>query len=114
MAPEVFEAAYSLMIEEEISSSIYIPTKISPIDTELINHMSKLSPKKIVIVEDGHSKCGWGSHLITKLSEMNIDLKLNNIKILGSKHHMVPANFNEEKDFFPNKFSIYNNTLNIL
>ena len=111
---EVIDAAYNLMIEQEISSSIFTPTKISPIDDTLIEEIKKINFKKIIIVEDGYASCGWGSHLITSLIKNKLNFKLSDVEIYGPKNHMIPANFYKEKEFFPNSKSIYKDILNLL
>lgn len=111
---EVIDAAYNLMIEQEISSSIFTPTKISPIDDTLIEEIKKINFKKIIIVEDGYASCGWGSHLVTSLIKNKLNFKLSDVEIYGPKNHMIPANFYKEKEFFPNSKSIYKDILNLL
>ena len=111
---EVIDAAYTLMIEKEISSSIFIPIKISPIDSCLIEEIKKNYFKKMIIIEDGYTSCGWGSHLLTNLSENKFNIKLSDVEIYGPKNYMIPANFYKEKEFFPNSKSIYDNIINSL
>ncbi len=109
---EVLDAAYNLMLDHEISSNILVPTKISPIEISLIEEIKKTSFKKIIIVEDGYINCGWGSHLITSFVKNKSKINLSDIEIFGPKNHLIPANFNLEKEFFPNSKSIYKNVLN--
>ena len=100
------------MLDHEISSNILVPTKISPIEISLIEEIKKTSFKKIIIVEDGYINCGWGSHLITSFVKNKSKINLSDIEIFGPKNHLIPANFNLEKEFFPNSKSIYKNVLN--
>ncbi|WP_186321153.1 alpha-ketoacid dehydrogenase subunit alpha/beta [Lysinibacillus fusiformis] len=66
--PIVIEAAKRLLIEDEILVDIIVPSLISPVPiNEIIQFMGK--SQKVITVEEGTKKFGWGAEIITQLLE---------------------------------------------
>ncbi len=102
---KTLKAAKDLFISNEISSTIVIPSKIVPMNKEVIEKIAFYS-KKLVIVEEGYADSGWGSYLLTQLTKFKNSINVNNIKILGPRFEPIPANFNKEKNHFVTKENI--------
>ena len=104
----IIDVTRNIFEESEIFSKILFFSKIYPVD---INECCDLiqSAKKIIIIEDGYSDCGWGSYFISEIIRSNkVDINLNSIKILGPKMLPIPANPKKEKEHFQNVESILN------
>ena len=92
-------AAKKLLLEDEIKSSIVVPSKIYPLDQNLISFLSQIN-KPILIIEDNYTDNGWGSYILSVFSEFNKSLRLNDIRIIGPKKNIIPANILKEKKHF--------------
>ncbi len=114
MVEHVMQAAYDLLIEEEITTKIYVPSLISPIDKSTIDSIGSVS-SKIVIVEEGYSTMGWGTQLVGQLIESNTsNNRLKDIKIIGPSNKPIPANKTLENLHFPDSKKIVNEVRKIL
>lgn len=102
---KTLQAAKDLFISDEISSSIIIPSKISPMNRTLLESVAFYG-KKLIIIEEGYADSGWGAYLLTQLIKIRNDINLKNIKILGPKFEPIPANFIKEKKHFVSKETI--------
>lgn len=100
---KILSAAKELFLTDEISSSIIVPAKIYPLNQKIVEILAFYG-KKIIIVEEGYCESGWGSYILTQLTKYKINLK--NIKILGPKFEVIPANFEKEKKHFTTKEDI--------
>ena len=106
MVEDVIEASFNLLVEDEITTKLFIPTQISPIDSETVNAICS-NKSKLILVEEGYSDNGWCSQLVTHLIQNdNCNIKLSEIKIIGPRHEPIPANMIMEKHFFPNSCNI--------
>jgi len=106
MVDDAIEASYNLLIDDEITTKLYIPTKISPIDDSTINSIAS-NKSKMIFVEEGYASAGWCSQLITQLIQSDkCKIKVNEIKIIGPPAAPIPANIIKEKDFFPDSHDI--------
>lgn len=95
----ILKACREALIEKEITSTIVVASKIYPIEDDLKFFLEKID-KKILIVEDGYSSFGWGSYLLTELIKINKKLNLGDIKIIGPKNTIIPANISKEEKHF--------------
>jgi pyruvate/2-oxoglutarate/acetoin dehydrogenase E1 component len=113
---EVFDAAVSLFLEEELTSRILIPQKINPIQDSLIKKVSASKYKKLVIVEENTSNSSWGSLFTSKILSNDIvnNELVNNIMLLGSESELISANINDENTNLINAKKIYSKLVNIL
>jgi|TARA_B100000315_G_scaffold105566_1_gene96803 pyruvate/2-oxoglutarate/acetoin dehydrogenase E1 component len=68
MIPFVEKAAEYLMIEEELSIEIIIPSKITPFNYNICNNSLKKSGR-VVIVEEGTLTNGWGAEVTSLIQE---------------------------------------------
>lgn len=98
-------AAKDLFITNEISSTIIIPSKIVPLNRELIEIIAFYG-KKLIVIEEGYAETGWGSYLLTQLTKLKNNLDLQNVKILGPNFEPIPSNFQKEKNHFVSKENI--------
>ncbi len=99
---KTLKAAKDLFISDEITSRIVIPSKISPMNRELLELIAFYG-KKLIILEEGYADSGWGAHLLAQILKIRNDINLRNIKILGPKFEPIPANFFKEKNHFITK-----------
>ncbi len=104
----ILKACKEALIEKEITSTIIATSKVYPIEDDLKNFLKEID-KKILIIEDGYSSFGWGSYLLTELIKINKKLNLRDIKILGPKNTVIPANITKEKEHFIQEEDILNN-----
>jgi len=106
MVENAIEASYNLLIDDEITTKIYVPTQISPIDSSTIDSIAS-NKSKMIFVEEGYASTGWCSQLITQLIQSDkCRCKVSQIKIIGSLEEPIPANIFKEKDFYPNSLKI--------
>lgn len=100
------EAAYTLLIEDEITSAICIHSMICPIDIRPVVDCVNKS-KKLILVEEGYSIAGWSSYVISELvNSKKSRLSLQDIKIISSKFTPIPANIEKEKEHLPSSNDI--------
>tara|TARA_E500000178_G_scaffold133871_1_gene133867 strand:+ start:22528 stop:23538 length:1011 start_codon:yes stop_codon:yes gene_type:complete len=102
---KTLNAAKDLFISDEISSLVVVPSKIAPMNKEVLEKIAFYS-KKLVIIEEGYADSGWGSYLLTQLTKFENTINVNNVKILGPKFEPIPANFEKEKNHFVTKENI--------
>lgn len=102
---KTLNAAKDLFISDEISSLVVVPSKIAPMNKEVLEKIAFYS-KKLVIIEEGYAESGWGSYLLTQLTKFENTINVNNVKILGPKFEPIPANFEKEKNHFVTKENI--------
>lgn len=114
MVPNALEASYELLIEEELTTKIVIPTQISPIDSNTLNCLDS-SNSKLVIVEEGYSTAGWSSHLLESLvSNTKYKYNLQDIKIVGPNFNHIPANVDDEKLHYPKSNDIIKSVMGMI
>jgi len=106
-------AAKKLLIEDEIETSIIVPSKIYPLDKELKEYLSKIN-KPMLILEDNYTDNGWGSYILNILSEENEFLNFKNVKIIGVKKSIIPANIVKEKKHFVDEEKILEHSRKLL
>ena len=106
-------AAKKLLIEDEIETSIIVPSKIYPLDKELKEYLSKIN-KPMLILEDNYTDNGWGSYILNILSEENEFLNFKNVKIIGVKKSIIPANIAKEKKHFVDEEKILEHSRKLL
>ena len=106
MVENIIEASYNLLIEDEITTKLYIPAQISPIDSATIDSIGS-NKSKMIFVEEGYANAGWCSQLITQLIQSDKCMcKVSEIKIIGPNEEPIPVNIFKEKDFFPSSNNI--------
>ena len=98
------ETAFQLLLEEEITTRVIIPTLIYPLS---LSHIKKAinNINNLFIIEEGYAESGWGAYLINCLANNNL-LNSLNIRTIGSKMQPIPANYYDEKEHLPNIKSI--------
>jgi pyruvate/2-oxoglutarate/acetoin dehydrogenase E1 component len=107
MVNNVIKATYDLLIEEEVTSRMIIPTKIFPLQmNSLIGLMGTI--EKVVFIEEGYAKAGWSSYLLSELANSEkCNINLSNILTIGPEFNHIPANFDAEKKHFPSSKKIF-------
>ena len=68
----------------------------------------------ILILEDNYSDNGWGSYILNILSEANNFLSFKNVKIIGPKKSIIPANINKERKHFVDEDEILEHSSKLL
>ena len=96
--------------EEEYICEVICPSLINPINIIPILESVKKS-KKLILVEEGSSIAGFGSEIISLLSEKGIYL---NKVIRISNNTIIPCSFQAENDLLPNEDKIYKKIKEIL
>tara|TARA_B100001121_G_scaffold89279_1_gene79310 strand:+ start:856 stop:1881 length:1026 start_codon:yes stop_codon:yes gene_type:complete len=113
LTERAISAAKKLLIEDEIETSIIVPSKIYPLDIELNKYLSKIN-KPIIIFEDNYTDNGWGSYILNILSEVNNFLSFKDVKIIGPKKSIIPANVEKERKHFVDEDKILEHSRNLL
>ncbi len=106
-------AAKKLLLEEEITSSIIVPSKIYPADEDLKKLLSEIK-KPVLIIEDGYNDNGWGSYILNLFSELNNFLNFKKIRLLGPKKSIIPASITKEKKHFIQDEDIVKQSISLL
>ena len=106
----VEDAVQKAFFEEEYICEVICPSLINPINIIPILESVKKS-KKLILVEEGSSIAGFGSEIISLLSEKGI--RLNKV-IRISNNTIIPCSFQAENDLLPNKDKIYKKIKDIL
>lgn len=86
------EAAEKLMIDEEISVGIIVPSKLYPFKIEAIKDIV-LSGKNIFVAEESTRGADWGSVVLREVCEINNDKAPVWVKFLSSEDSVIPASF---------------------
>ena len=68
MAPLVTSAVQRLLIEEEIYAEVVIPSQVMPLSLEPLLESVRRS-HRVVVVEEGTRRSGWGAELAASLQE---------------------------------------------
>ena len=66
------QEAADILAKEGISAEIIDPRTIKPLDINLISESVKKTGR-LVVVEEGHQFCGFGSEVVTQIHELNFD-----------------------------------------
>jgi pyruvate/2-oxoglutarate/acetoin dehydrogenase E1 component len=106
-------AAKKLLLEEEITSSIIVPSKIYPADNDLKKYLSIIQ-KPVLIVEDGYNDNGWGSYILYLFSKLNNFLNFKKVQLIGPEKSIIPASIEKEKKHFIQVEDIVRETINLL
>ena len=106
----VEDAVQKAFFEEEYICEVICPSLINPINIIPILESVKKS-KKLILVEEGSSIAGFGSEIISLLSEKGI---LLNKVIRISNNTIIPCSFQAENDLLPNEDKIYKKIKEIL
>ena len=106
----VEDAVQKAFFEEEYICEVICPTLINPINIIPILESVKKSGK-LILVEEGSSVAGFGSEIISLLSEKRI--RLNKV-IRISNNTIIPCSFQAENDLLPNEDKIYKKIKEIL
>lgn len=103
MTKDAMEAAEKLMMENEILAKIVIFTRLSPINYDAVTAIIG-DAKAIVTVEAGTREVGWGSEVISSLSE-----RLENRKYArcATPDIPIPCNKPLEEAMIPSSKTIY-------
>ena len=97
LVKDAMEAAEKLMMEDEILVKIIVFTRISPVDySSLIDRIGDV--EKIVTVEGGTERVGWGAEIISAISERTSNKKF---KRIASVNLPVPCNKSLEEQMIP-------------
>ena len=106
MVENAIKASYTLLIEDEITTKIYVPSQISPVDILTIESISA-NKSKMIFVEEGYANSGWCSQLITQLIQSRKSkININDINIIGPLNNPIPVNIIEEKNHYPTSTKI--------
>ena len=100
------QAAFELLIEDEITSHICVPSSVYPIK---INHLIECikETKNLVLVEEGYAQAGWSSYVITELTRSkSLQIALNDINIVGAGNIPIPASVEWENEHLPDASDI--------
>lgn len=83
------ELQWKFMVEEEIPIKLICPSKISPIDEKALLEFTK-NDKKILILEEGYERFGWGTEVSKLLYQADSGWKIRHIgarsEVIGASH----------------------------
>ncbi len=110
MTEDAMEAAEKLMMENEILAKIVLFTRLSPVDYDAVVEIIG-NTKAIVTVEAGTKEAGWGSEMISSLSE-----RLENCKYArcATPDFPIPCNKPLEDAMIPGSNTIYSTIKKLL
>lgn len=104
MTPLAMNVAKKLYIEDEIAAEVIIPSQISPLPKEdILPHLH--SCRKVVVLEEGTQRNGWGSEIAALLSE-KIDEKII-FRRCSALNTIIPNSKTEEASVLPSEQSCY-------
>jgi len=99
MTDLAMESAKELMMQEEIMVDIVVHTSLNPIDFESTKK-AIATTKRIITLEEGTERNGWGAEVIAQLSEM---LTGRNFARVAAKNCVIPCGAELEKRMLPSK-----------
>ena len=88
------DAVERLMMEDELSIDILIPTKLYPCELNLIKNF--FGSKQLFIVEESTFGADWGTVLLRDMYELNEHELHNNITMLSSRDSVIAASIDLE------------------
>lgn len=95
------DAAYEMLMQDEITCALVIPTAIYPLDVRPISGLMNAT-NKLLVAEEGYSEPGWGAYLVSELAKLpDQNIKLNQIKIIGPSMEIIPASVELEDRHLP-------------
>ncbi len=100
MAAHALEAAYRLLIEDEATVTLCIPSLISPLDVAPIARCAG-GARGLVSVEEGYAAAGWGPYLLGRLAEAGCGLPLDRVRMVGPAFAPIPASPPVEQAHLP-------------
>lgn len=92
------ELQWKFMVEEEIPIKLVCPSRISPIDKKALLEFTK-NDKKILILEEGYAKFGWGSEVSMLMYQAGSG---RNVRRIGAKSEVIGASQTLEEYVLPN------------
>jgi pyruvate/2-oxoglutarate/acetoin dehydrogenase E1 component len=99
------DAAYEVMIEDEVSCDVVVPSLVYPLDADPIV-ASVRRTGGLVTVEEGHADAGWGSYVLRCLSSRALPLPLDRTRVVGPKNNLIPAQIDREQEHLPSSRTI--------
>ncbi len=93
--------------DEKVGVKILIPDKISTLDYAPIVQ-SVLDTKRLVIVEEGYKKNGWGQSIAGYFAEEHSDMFPIAIRVVGVGQTVIPSNHDKERSIIHHDGSILN------
>jgi pyruvate/2-oxoglutarate/acetoin dehydrogenase E1 component len=106
MSPFALEAAEKSFLEEEISTTCLLVSRVKPLPISAIKQACA-SSKKILIVEEGVKYGGWGSELSVQLHEANKTGLPIKIQRVGMREYVIPSAKALEDQILPQTYDIY-------
>lgn len=108
------QAAFELLIEDEITSHICVPSSIYPVQIDHITECIK-ETRNLVVVEEAYAQAGWSSYIVTELIQSeNLKISLSDISIVGTDMIPIPASVEWENEHLPGADNIKEAVKNIL
>jgi pyruvate/2-oxoglutarate/acetoin dehydrogenase E1 component len=107
---EVEDAAFELLVENDIYVEIICPSLISSFYVEnIVSSLSKT--RRLIVVEEGSGIASWGSEIISELvATGREDLSITRL----SNNLMIPSSFKAEISQIPEKFKIKNHIIKLI
>lgn len=110
MLPEVELAVAQLEQQEELEIEIVVPSLLSPMPADtLISHLSDRNA--ILIAEESHSMCGFGSEVSALLAESNYR---GEVARLGTNPIPIAAARSIEKQILPDQHDVFHSAMDLL
>lgn len=101
MVRHALDAAYELLVEDEITSAVLVPSLICPLDVAPLAGEIRRA-ERLVIAEEGYASAGWGSYLLGELAASGgCDLPLSAVRLIGPELTPIPASIEREREHLP-------------
>lgn len=101
------EAASRLLLEEEISARIYIPSRLYPCGiAEIYSELREIG--RILVAEECTEGSGWGDVVLHECSVQGIEHgPVGHIMLLASRPEVIPANYRLERRMLVSEDEIF-------
>lgn len=110
LAKACINVAEKLLLEEEIETKIFVPSKLFPCElNSVIGELKKIG--KVIIVEESTAGANWGTELLSQIYNKLIDKNEVIIRLLSSDDSIIPASFKYEKEVLVSEEDIINQVL---
>ena len=99
MTDIAMEVAKKLLMDEEKVVDVIVNTSLNPIDTDsIVKYVG--NTKKILVLEEGTERAGWGAEVIADLSDKLLDRNYARVAALNS---VIPCCGELEKQMLPSE-----------
>lgn len=100
------DAAFALLMEDEITTAICAPTRICPPPADRLSALIGRAGR-LVCAEEGYARGGWGTYLLGELTrDGRCRLPLDAVRLVGPAETPIPAAVDREAEHLPSAADI--------